>query len=392
MLTWTAAQRRAYAANASLFLINGVGFASWVSRIPYVREHIGLTDGQLGRALFAMALGAIMSFPLVGAGCARWGAKSTAWVIALIYPLTLLLPSWVHSEVMLWLALWCFGFTTGGMDVAMNAHAVSVERAVERPIMSSLHGVWSLGGILGAAGGALMVQLQVTPSFHFGLLAMVMWIVVLGAKPHLVETPPQPRTGSTFALPERRLWGLGAIIASSFIVEGAMADWTGIYLKDYLKMSPSQAALGFAFLSLSMMTMRFVGDWVSGRWGASWWLKRVMLLAMVMWSLALWLFHGWLTILAMMVTGMAIATVAPWVMRAAAQRSTHEGTGIASMATLGYTGFLLGPVLIGLLSDAFQLRWALAFLLVLMAVQVWLAPQLNDADLNVSDKPNTPNP
>jgi len=363
-----------------LFFVNGLGFASWVTRIPAVRGALGLDEAQLGWALFAMAGGALLSFPLAGRACARHGARRTTLVIGALYCVMLTLPGQATSLPLLALALALFGAANGAMDVAMNAHAVEVEVHVGKPIMSSLHGVWSAGGLVGAAAGGLAAGQGLSPALHLAIVAVVLAGVVVAVRRHLPpSTPHDGPAGPKFAWPSAAMLGLGVVIFCAFLVEGGMADWSAVYLQDGLGTSAAVATVGYSVFSLTMMVMRFLGDTVVARWGAVPLLRWSNAAAALAFAAALWTGHRGLTLAAFALTGLAIATVAPLVFGAAARRSTSSaGQGIAAMATMGYSGFLLGPAIIGMVAHASSLRLALALLVLLVAAISVMAHALRE--------------
>jgi MFS family permease len=365
----------ARAANSALFFANGFGFATWVSRIPAIRDALSLSEGQLGTALFAIAGGALVAFPLAGRGAAHYGAKRIAVWSGLVYCLTLVAPPFTGSFAALACALFIFGVANGAMDVAMNATAMEAEKIAGKPIMSSLHGMWSAGGLAGAVVGGAFAKLGIAPQLHLAVMAALILCVVLVARRFLPPSEPHGVTESTphFALPERGMMGLGLVIFCSFLIEGAMADWSAVLMRDTMRATEATAALGFGAFSLAMMTLRFVGDRIVSRWDASALLRVTNGVAALTFALALWLQHAGFTLVSFAIVGCGTATVAPLVFRAAAERSRHgPGHGIAAMATVGYTGFLVGPPLVGWIADVTTLPLAL-LLVPVLAVTIAMA-------------------
>lgn len=368
---------------AAIFFVNGFGFATWVSRIPAVRDALQLSDGQLGTALFAIAAGSLVAFPLAGRVTALKGAAAITLASGIVYCMTLATPALAPNLLLLWLALFVFGIANGAMDVSMNAVAVEVEAFVRKPIMSSLHGLWSTGGLAGALVGGLFAKLGVSPQVHLALAAAALLAVVFIARVWLPPSEIHPNAESTphFALPEANMIGLGVIICCSFLIEGAMADWSAVLLRDAMEASEATAALGYAAFSLAMMTMRFAGDRIVARWDATRLLRVTNAIGACAFAIALWLQYVGLTMVAFALMGFGAATVAPLVFRAAAQRSHHgAGHGIAAMATVGYGGFLVGPPLVGWLADATSLPAALALLPLLAFMIAGFAGQLREGD------------
>jgi predicted MFS family arabinose efflux permease len=378
--------RRARWAVATLFFVNGAAFASWVARIPALRANLGLSDGALGGVLFALSAGVLVSFPIAGRGVRLAGARPLALVAALLTLALLPVPFLVGIVPSLALVLFEIGVANGITDIAMNVLAVDVQARMGRPIMSSLHGVWSAGGVAGAAIGSVAAHAGIAPALHLGAVAAMLGIALVGVSPWLgavqaaagaAAQPAAPRpAGRRF---DRVLVGLGLVCFCSFLVEGAMADWGAVYLRDSLHTSESRAAVGYAVFAAAMTCMRLAGDRVLARFGAARVLRLLDALGAVALAGALLLGRADATLVAFALVGLGLATVVPCVFSAAARHAQEAhavapGGAIALMAGFGYTGFLVGPPLIGALAQASSLRLALAFPAVLVAAIAVLAP------------------
>jgi MFS family permease len=372
---------QARAATAAIFFLNGFGFATWVSRIPAVRQALNLTEGALGTALLAIAVGALVAFPLAGRGSVIRGARAVTIATGLAYCVVLPGPTFAGGFLTLALLLFLFGAANGAMDVAMNALAVEVETFVGKPIMSSFHGMWSIGGLTGAGVGALFAKQDISPQLHLLIVASVLTVALLVARHWLPPSQPHasPESVAHFALPERAMLGLSGIIFCAFLIEGAMADWSAVLLHDSLKTTAASAALGYAAFSLAMTSMRFAGDRLVIQWGAVRLLRCTNVVGALALAAALWVQHVGLTMVAFALIGFGMATVAPLVFGAAARRSRHgAGHGIAAMATAGYGGFLVGPPLVGWLAQASSLRLALGVLAILALAITALAHHVRE--------------
>ena len=372
---------KARAATAAIFFLNGFGFASWVSRIPAVRQALNLTDGALGTALLATGVGALVAFPLAGRGSAISGASALTIATGLAYCVVLPGPAFAGGLTTLALLLFLFGAVNGAMDVSMNALAVEVETFVGKPIMSSFHGMWSIGGLAGAGVGALFAQHDISPQLHLFIVASILAVAILLARQWVPHSQPHgsPESVAHFAWPERAMLGLGGIIFCAFLIEGAMADWSAVLLHDSLHTTAANAALGYAAFSLAMTSMRFAGDRLVSRWGAVPLLRSTNVVAAFALATALWVQHVGLTMLAFALVGFGMATVAPLVFGAAARRTQQgAGHGIAAMATVGYAGFLMGPPVLGWLAQASSLPAALSVLAMLALAITALAHHLRE--------------
>ena len=352
--------RRARLATATLFFANGCGLGSWLPHIPDVKIWHGLSDGVLGLALLAIAGGAVASLPLAGALTARYGSRPASRGAALLFCTVLPLPLLAPDLPLLLAAFVLLGIGIGALDVSMNAHAVLVEERYGRPIMSSCHGLFSLGGLFGAAlaGGAMTIGLPPVP--HLAMSATVLGVAVLAAWPALLPTAPAPAGGPLFVVPRGRLAALGAIALVAFMAEGAMGDWSAIYLRMDLGAAPATAAYGFAAFSLTMAIGRLTGDRLVARCTPAGMVVAGAVIGAVTLGAALLASDPAAAVLGFAGMGIGLANVAPIVFSAAGRLpDLAPGIGIAAVSTAGYCGFLAGPPLIGLVAEASGLPFAL---------------------------------
>lgn len=378
----TAARR----AVATLFLVNGALFATWVSRIPAIEAGRGMTHAMLGLALFVVALGAMISMPLAGFLISRIGSDRVCRAAVLLYasmlPLLILAPNAVTFA----LALFAFGFGHGALDVAMNAQAVSVEKSYRRPIMSSFHALFSTGGLIGAALGGGIAALGLQPATHFSLMAAVLGGIALTTfrSLHPFEGSMVPAAAiepkAFFPLPSRGLVALGAIALCIMMGEGAMADWSAVYLRKIIDTSEGLAATGYAAFSIAMAAGRFFGDRLSAHFGPVQLVRGSALFAMVGLGLVLSTPYSVVSLLGFACVGLGFAPIIPQVFSAAGHHSgVNHGVALASVTTLGYLGFLLGPPAIGFAAGWVGLHAALAILLGSTLLAVTLAKAVRPA-------------
>jgi MFS family permease len=424
-MTW-----RAQLAVAAIFFVNGAMFANWVARVPAVKDHVGAGPGALGLALLGLAGGSLVTMPLAGRLCERIGSDTAVLASGLAASLALSGPALAPNARTLGVALAVYGGAFGLLDVAMNVQAVAVVRRVGRPIMPWFHAAFSLGGLAGAATGALAAGIGLSLLAHFLLASAASAAVVLSTWRHLLpdsgaeaddspdaarraaagELTPEParrdgwaesadlaagvssagpdrvatHEGGEVAGPDRegaehsaghRPWrrsqgmpgrrnrlflaGLGAIAACAAMGEGAMADWTALFLRDVTDAGAGVAALGFAAFSITMTAGRLGGEAAIRRLGA----VRVLrlggtaattgvLLAVVTGSAAAGLVGFGLV-------GLGFSCAFPLALTTAGESSDGSGgSEIAAVSVIGYLGFLVGPPLIGLLAEAVELRAA----------------------------------
>lgn len=378
-------QRTAWFAIAAVFFVNGVTLASWISRIPTLTERLELGPGQVGLALMALAAGALVAFPITGRLVDTRSSAFTVLIFGLVMILTLPVLAIAPRLLVLVPALLLFGFGNGGMDVSMNAQGIQVERFADRSIINSLHGCFSLGAFTGAAIGAGVTQLEVPPLVHF-LGVSVFGLALLWSIHHwLIPDTADPRqsdAAAAFAFPPRSLWLLGALALCTSVGEGAMSDWSGLYLRDVLGTSSGVAALGFAAYSVAMLVGRFTGDALVRRFGAPRLVRAGGVLAALGLGIALLLNQPGTMLLGFAAVGLGLSIVYPLVFSAAGNHPTvSAGRAVASVATVGYGGFLAGPPVLGWLAELTSLRATMALVVLLAGLTAALANATRSARL-----------
>jgi len=347
---------------SAMFFVNGAAIASWVLHIPAVQRKLGLSEGVLGLALLAVALGALSMMLITGPLIARVGSRPVTRVAVLALcaapPLLLLAP----NLALLVGALLLLGAGNGAMDVAMNAQAAALEKRYTTPIMSSFHALWSLGGLVGASVGSALLALGWQPVPHVLLSSSVLIGMSLVVGRDLLPAAVDTETGSAahagpmMAVPRGPLLGLGLLAFLGLVGEGAVADWSAVYLRNRLGTSASVAALGYAAATLLMATGRFLGDGWVRRFGRVTLVRGSATLAAVGLGAALLFGHPLTAIVGFGCVGLGLANLIPVLFSVAGQMpGVSAGTGIASVATMGYFGFLAGPPLIGFVAEATNL-------------------------------------
>lgn len=343
------------------FFVSGLLVASWFPHIPGVQERLGISEGVLGFALLGLAGGAVIAMPLSGAWISRFGSRWVTTVASFALCLVLPLPVLASTVPMLVLALLILGASMGAMDVAMNAQAVAIEEQYDRPIMSAFHGFFSLGGLLGAAIGSITLTWQIAPHWHMLTMGVLMVIVVAAVmRNFLDDAADASEQASHFALPSRPVLGLGILAFMVLIVEGAVADWSAVYLRNALATTQGVAALGYAAFSLTMAIGRLTGDRFVANIGTVTLVRGSALLAAIGLGAALLIGHPVAAIIGFGCVGLGLSNLIPVLFSAAGHvDGVPAGTGIASVATMGYLGFMVGPPLIGLVAEATSLPVAL---------------------------------
>lgn len=345
----------------TVFFINGAVFASWAPHIPGVQQRLSLGEGALGLALLCIALGGLVAMNASGWLLGRFGSRAVTATASLAFCLTLPLPILAPSAPWLIVALLGFGIANGAMDVAMNAQGLAVERGYARPIFSSMHGLFSIGAMSGAVVGGWTLTAGLEPRTHLTVAACGLGFLSLAMARGLL--PPEAdakTTESHFARPTGPLLGLGGLAFICLLAEGAIADWSAVYLHFVLGTDAGLAAGGFAAFALLMAAGRLTGDQLTRQFGSVALLQLGGLLASLGLIFAIWATEPVLSIVGFGLVGLGLANVVPVLFRAGSRvPGVAPGVGIAAVATMGYCGFLGGPPLIGFAAEAITLTGAL---------------------------------
>ncbi|MGA5523960.1 MFS transporter [Streptomyces pseudogriseolus] len=349
--------RRARYAVAAVFAVHGAVTGSFATRVPWIQDHAGVSAGQLGLALAFPALGASLAMPLAGGISHRFGARTALRGLLALWTLALVLPSLAPNLLTLCLALFVYGATAGMSDVAMNALGVEVENRLDRSIMSGLHGMWSVGAVVGSAAGTLAAHLGSDARLHHALAASVLTVAgfaacawVLDLQPAEDEEPP-PR----FALPPRSALLIGAIGFCAVFAEGASLDWSAVYLRDQLETSAGLAAACTTGFTLTMAVARIAGDRVVDRYGAVRTVRASGAVALLGGLLIVFAGHPAVAMTGFALMGLGIAVVVPLCFAAAGRSGANPSLAIAGVATITYTSGLIAPSAIGMLAQATSL-------------------------------------
>jgi len=343
------------------FFILGCMFATWASRLPTVKEQLHLSDGELGTVLLGMPVGSILVMPLAGWLTARFGSRGIVILSSIAYSCFIPALALFPTPWLLAVGLLFAGASGDLLNIAANDQAIALERIYDRSIMSSFHALFSVGGMVGAATGGLMREWQVSLFMHFSIMGCFSILVAIVFARYLLAAhteydPAKP----VFVKPDRTIMGLGLIGFCVMLGEGAMADWSSIYLTGILPADSGWTTAGYTAFSLVMAAGRFGGDWFTNRNGT----QKTLIISGILSGggvlLALIIQQPIMVIIGFACVGLGFATVVPLVYSAAGQSKTMTtGMAIAAVSTVSYFGFLFGPPLIGWLAEAFSLRWAL---------------------------------
>jgi MFS family permease len=343
-----------------VFFCHGAVAGSWAARIPSIKAALDLTEGELGLGLVGAAFGTMCSLPLAGAASARTGNLRVTRIGAFLFPLTLWLPAIAGSLPALFGALALLGASGAFLDVSMNAYGVDLEGRYRRPILSSLHGLWSLGAFAGASLAGIAAAAGWSPAAHLGtgaLLLLALGVLAAGHLPRLgADDPGEPLPA--FARPTKRLAALGAIAFCAVLGEGSAFDWSGVYLRESLGSSEALATAGLTAFALVMAAGRFVGDRLTERWGRVRLVRISSLIAAVGMAMAVVAQQPMIAVLGFALLGGGLSCIVPAMFATAGH--LEGGPGIAAVGTLSYLGFFLGPPAVGGMAELIGLGGGLA--------------------------------
>ena len=374
---------------AAMFLTNGFLMGCFALQVPFQLPRHQITESTLGLMILALGLGAVSAMMFSGRVIARLGSRRAVILFALLACPSLIVIVWSQSILFATLGMVALGAFGGCMDVAMNANAVEVEKRLNRAIMSSSHGFWSLGGFIGSLGGGLVIA-RTSPETHAVLASLLALAIVLTGARFLLSEPPHPvaAAGEKVSHWPRSpgIYLIGLLALFSMIPEGAAMDWGALYLTKTFDASVTTSGLGFALFSGAMATMRFLGDAVRNRFGAAQTLRVSALIgAAGVFGLSVAPTQG-LVIACFFVAGIGIANTVPIAFSAAGnQPGISPSAGIAIATTIGYSGILLAPSAIGFAAEHIGYRityFAVSLLLLVVA--------LNAGKAGAADRVATP--
>ncbi|MFB7436067.1 MFS transporter [Streptomyces microflavus] len=367
--------KRARVAVATVFAVHGAVTGSFATRVPWIQDHAGVSAGQLGLALAFPAIGASITMPLAGRISHRFGARTALRGLLALWTLALILPALAPNLLTLCAVLFVYGATAGMSDVAMNALGVEVENRLDKSIMSGLHGMWSVGALIGSAAGTVAAHIGADARFHHTLAALVLTALGLLACRSVLDlrSEPDEEPPPRFTLPPKSALIIGAVGFCAVFAEGASLDWSAVYLRDILGSSDGVAAASTTAFALTMAVARLAGDRIVDRFGAVRTVRAGGVLATTGGLLVVFSPAPAAAMCGFGLLGLGVAVVVPLAFAAAGRSGPNPSQAIAGVATITYTSGLIAPSAIGSLAEAtslvvsFGVVTALAFGLVLGA-------------------------
>lgn len=360
----------------TVFFINGFIFANWVSRLPRIQELYGADDGMIGLVLLSLSIGAVAAMPFTGWVIIKNGSRKITLYVALLYCAIVALIPLLPGLSGLFVLYLLMGIVTGVLDVAMNAQAILVEQAYKRSIMTSFHALFSIGMMAGAGSASLFTALGTDLTSHLLIVAGAALVTVTLTVRNLVHDKPDPahRTdGPLFRLPNRSIVSIGIITFCCMLGEGAMSDWSVNYMENVALASKALAPIGLSAFATAMTIGRIFGDRARNHLGDQKMIILGGLMSLLGLSVALAFPEPYISITGFFVVGLGLSSIVPIAYSIAG--NTNElpsGVGLAMVTTVGYSGFLFGPPIIGFIADWQTLRTALLLVVLLFITMTLL--------------------
>lgn len=353
-------KKRTRLAVSFFFFCQGLAFASWASRIPSIKTQLGLSEAQLGTILLMLPIGQLLTMPLSGKLVSKYGSHRLLPIVATLYAINLFAISFAGNAWVLGGTLLCFGIIGNMCNISVNTQGVLAEEIYQRPIMTSFHGTWSIAGFTGALLGLLSMNLKLSTSAHFLVIALIIFSFILLNKNYLAPPSDKKAESRKFVFkPDRVLISLGIVGFCSMATEGAMFDWSGVYFHDIVLAPEQLIILGYASFMIMMATGRFIGDYILQRIGR----QRTLQISGCLMFLGMGLSVAFPSLVSstigFMLVGLGVACNVPTIYSIAGKHpSIPSGIALAMVSSLSYLGFLMGPPLIGYIAEIFSLRYS----------------------------------
>lgn len=365
-------------ATRAIFFIGGFGAASWAPLVPLLKQRLAIGEDVLGMLLLFIGIGSLLTMPISGTAAVRMGCRKVLTAASIFYAVLLLGLCVVSS---LWLAvllLLVFGAIMGCIDVVANIQAVLVEKASGRRLMSGMHALWSVGGFAGAGlFGIWAGTLGLTPLASTAIAAVLILLVLAGAERHLLPYGGDSG-GKLLAVPQGIVMFIGIIACISFLVEGAVMDWSGVFLTTIRHFDLSLAGTGFTVFSAAMLTMRLLGDWTVQKLGQQLVVIGGSFLTLLGFLTIIFVEDTFALYAGFFLVGIGSANIVPvFFSLIGKQHVMPVSLAVPAVSTMGYLGILMGPAAIGFLAHqtslfaAFGLLAGLVFLQALIAAYVY---------------------
>ncbi|WP_149264721.1 MFS transporter [Actinomadura sp. K4S16] len=362
--------RSPHRAIAVVFVLHGAVAGSLATRIPWIQDRLDLSPGVLGLALLCPSAGAFVGMPTASRVAHRIGERRATRLLIAAWCAAVALPALAPAPAFLFGAMLLFGAAAGMSDVVMNAHAVSVERHLGRPIMSGLHGLWCVGSLVAGGAGILAAHAGLDARLHLGLVAAVLVAAGVPAGRGLLDVRPDPGAPAPrrFALPTRAVLAIGVVGFCAMFAEGASTDWTAVYLTEVAGAGPGLAAAGYTVFVACMAGTRLLGDRLVRRLGPVRVVRCAGVVAVIGGATVTASRAPWPAVGGFALLGVGVATVVPLVFTAAGSAGATPGEGVAGVATITYLSGLTAPAVTGWTAGALSYPAAFAMITCVVAV------------------------
>lgn len=367
----------------AFYFSQGLVFSSWASRIPDIKASLGINDAVLGTMLLMISVGQMIGMTMSGFLVSKLGSKKILLTFIPFYGLILLPIALAHSQYLMMIFLVFYGLFANFMNISVNTQGINIETLYGRSIMSSFHGGWSIAGFLGSLIGLAMINLGVNPFQHFLIINVIVAVILLCNHKYLLadvrkETPlTESGTETKKNKPEKFLYLLGLVAFSGMFVEGTMFDWSGVYFKDIVGAPHSLVPLGFACFMMMMATGRFIADRSNEKLGRRRTIQLCGSLATIGLIIAVFFPNIIITPIAFMIIGLGVSGIVPTIYSLAGQKTKiPTSLALTVVSSISFLGFLMGPPLIGYISEATNLRYSYGFATLFAVLIVILASNI----------------
>lgn len=365
----------------AMFVLHGMLFGLWATQIPLAKVRLDVSLTTFGVALLCVAAGAVVAMPVAGALINLFGSARLTMVTGMMFAASVAAPSLAPNLLLFMAGGALLGASIGSMDVAMNAHGLLIERALKRPVMSGFHGGFSIGAAVGTIGGAWLLG-AAGPAVQLAAVCGPVFIAMLVCSHYLLPSHlDRGLSGSHFAWPTGASIGLGLLCFLALMIEGSVADWGALMLRERFVVDAAFAAMAFGFYQTGMSVARFTGDRLRLHFGAVRLVAASAGLTAAGTAAALLVPHPGLSLAAFAFAGIGIGNVAPILFAGGGRLEPDApGRGIAAVTSLGYSGFLAGPPLIGVVADFTSLQQAMFITVAAALIIAFCARMVKAAD------------
>lgn len=364
-----------------IFFLNGFVHANYFSRLPRIQEQFSIDNGVVGLVLLSSSIGALFAMPFTGWLIIRNGSRRITIFGIFFYCSLIPFIPWMPNLWSLIILFFILGISSGMSDVAMNSQAVMVEKQMKKPIMTSFHALFSIGMALGAFAGAFFTKVGAGMFIHFTSVSVISLITLFIARYYLVHDKPQVKTTEepAFRLPNAAMVSIGVIAFCSMLGEGAMADWSTNYMENIAKADQALAPLGLSAFALAMTIGRVFGDGARVKFGDRSLMVVCGVVATIGLAIAIIFSQPFIVIAGLFIVGIGLSAIVPIAYSIAGHtKDLSPGVALAMVTTVGYSGFLFGPPIIGFIAQWQNLRVALGLVAILFVVMTFLSFQRKD--------------